>query len=264
MPQARVGSAAFRLVTKAYSRMLLAPGKPFVFIPLASLCAAAGLTLAYYYLPRHLDLAHPGIAQSVTVSLTGTRVFVPNRVLTGELAEFNDGFFAFLMFDYLRARPGLSGRTVMLTSTEQQGLPRVLVRLPDDLIEGVNILGEMKAHRLTPAVRFEWVPPSQLDSWIQEKSVFEDAYNGRASKRLERLHASELQRYLREFIRFKSETDPGRSTGSDPIPSPLNREDASRLAADIIAIARFYDVPISLFLSERSRRSEQYNLETTC
>ncbi len=262
MPQARVGSAAFRLARKACSSLLLGLEKPLVWIPLASLCAAAGLSLAYYYRPRHLDLQHPGIAQSVTVSLTGTRVFVPNRVLTGKLAEFNDGFFAFLMFDYLRGRPGLSGRTVMLTSTEEQGPPlyRVLVRLPDDLVEGVNILGEMKVRRLTPAVRFEWVPRSQLDSWIQETSVFEDAYKGTASKRLERLHASELQRYLREFIRFKSDTDPRRSTGSDPIPSPLNREDASRLAADIIAVARFYDVPISLFLGIGAMENNYLNV----
>jgi hypothetical protein len=53
---------------------------------------------------------------------------------------------------------------------------------------------------------------------------------------------------MRRFIRFKSETDPRTWTDSEAIPSPLTKSDAARLAADIIAVAQFYDLPIDLFL----------------
>ncbi len=113
------------------------------WIFLSIVILGAGTGFGYYYWPRWLELPHPGISQAVQISDSGVRVFVPDRALIGELARFDDGLFAFLMFDYLRGRPSLADQTIMLTSKEQpSGTPvyRILVRLPDDLMRGVTFL----------------------------------------------------------------------------------------------------------------------------
>jgi hypothetical protein len=227
-----------------------------------TLAAVAGLGCLHHYWPRPLYLLTPGIAQSITTSAEGTRVTVPDRVLIGEMAEFDDGLFAFLMFDYLRGRPSLAGSAIMLTSSEDNEQPtyRILVRLPDDLVSGVDFLAQLKAERLASSVRFDWILRAKLDFYLHETSVFFKAYNGPASERLKTLHASELEGYLRRFIRFKSETDPRISAASGPIPSPLTQTDASRLAADIIAVAHFYDLPIDLFLGIGAMENNYMNV----
>jgi hypothetical protein len=241
------------------SRSLL---KEIFWTVLATVCAAALALFIWYYRPRQID-PHPAlIVQAVTTSAGGSRIYVPNRVLVGELAQFDDGLFAFLMFDYLRSQPLLGNRQVMLTSQEEQGQPvyRILVTLPDDLIAGVAFLAELKAARLTDRLRFNWISHLILAFDVEETSLFEEAYNGPAAERLSTYHATQLQAYLRRFIRFKSETDPRISKLLEPIPSPLTQKDASRLAADIIAVARFYDIPIDLLLGIGAMENNYLNV----
>ena len=232
-----------------------------VFLFLLTLSGLGGF--GYYYWPLKLGAEPPGINQSITVSDAGTRVFLPKRIFVAELAQFDDGLFAFLMFDYLRGRPALSDSAVMLTSQEetgQQPIYRILVRLPDDFNSGIDFLAELKAERLTSALRFNWILPSKLNSYLNETAVFIQAYNGPASERLKALHASELQTYLRRFIRFKSQTDPRMASPVEQIPSPLTQTDASLLAADIIAVAHFYDLPIDLFLGIGAMENNYMNV----
>ncbi len=224
--------------------------------------AAAGGAFLYRYWPRRLNTPVLALPESVVVSSSGVRVFLPNRVLIGEIAKFDDGLFAFLMFDYLRSRPSLANKTVVLTSSEEQEQPvyGISVRLPDDLIDGVNTLARLMAERLTGAIRYDWILPAKLESCRQETSVFIQAYNQPTVKRLGTLHASDLRGYLRRFIRFKSQIDPRISRALEPIPSPLTRQDASRLAADIISVAHFYDIPISLFLGGGAMENNYMNV----
>jgi hypothetical protein len=226
------------------------------------LAALAGLGCVHYYWPRSLLLPAPGIAQIIDTSGNATSVYIPDRVLIGELAQFDDGLFAFLMFDYVRGRPALAGSAIMLTSHEEQGRPiyHILLRLPNDLISGVDFLAQLKADRLASGVRYDWIRRSKLDSNLHETSVFFQAYNGSATEHLRTLHASELQGYLRRFFRFKSETDPRIAGTTGPIPSPLTQKDASRLAADIIAVAHFYDLPIELFVGIGAMENNYMNV----
>lgn len=221
-----------------------------------------GLGFVYYYWPLRLEIPSPSVLEIVTVLDRRTSIIVPSRVLVGELVEFDDGLFAFLMFDHLRGRPLLANHRIMLKSTEKPGQPlyRILVQLPNDLISAVTFLAELKAEKLTSSLQFRWIFHSELVSDIYETSVFMEAYSGPASYRLRAFHAPELEDYLRRFIRFKSETDPRISSSLQAIPSPLTRKDASRLAADIIAVARFYDVPIDLFLGIGAMENNYMNV----
>ena len=216
----------------------------------------------WYYWPLRIDLPSPKIDQVVFATQKDIRVFVPDRALLGEIAHFEDGFFAFLMFDYLRGRPLLEGTPVLMTSQEQNGPTQYLiqVRLPDDLITGIDFLAELNAAGLSSNVRFRWFLSRQLRSAFTETTVFMKAYDGPAGGRLKRYHAPDIEAYLRRFIRFKSMIDPRISGHLGPIPSPLTRKDASRLAADIIAVAHFYDVPIDLFLGVGAMENNYMNV----
>ena len=74
------------------------------------------------------------------------------------------------------------------------------------------------------------------------------------------MHAPELESYLRRFIHFKSQTDPRTWSASEAIPSPLTKSDAARLAADIIAVAHFYDLPVDLFLGIGAMENNYMNV----
>ncbi len=150
----------------------------------------------------------------------------------------------------------------MLTSSEEAAQPvyHILVRLPDDLIAGEEILAQLEAGQLTTSQGFSWILPETLKSFRKETAVFIEAYHGPATKRLKALHASKLQGYLRRFIRFKSQTDPRILKALEPVPSPLTRKAASRLAADIIAVAHFYELPIDLFLGIGAMENNYMNV----
>jgi hypothetical protein len=216
----------------------------------------------WYYWPRRIHLSSPQIHQVVFATENGIRVFVPNRALLGEIAHLEDGFVAFLMFDYLRGRPQLTGTPVLMTSQEKNGPTQYLiqVRLPDDLITGIDFLADLNAAGLSSNVHFRWLLPRQLKSAFDETAVFLKAYDGPAGGRLKRYHAPDIEAYLRRFIRFKSMIDPRISGHLGPIPSPLTRKDASRLAAGIIAVAHFYDVPIDLFLGVGAMENNYMNV----
>lgn len=221
----------------------------------------SGVAFAYRFWPRSVTMS-AGLFPSVAFTPAGIRVFVPNRRLVGEIAEFDDELFAFLMYDYLRSRTLLVGKTIMLASREEQGQPvfRILVRLPDNFMDGVEVLAQLNAARLTSTVQLDWVTADALESYIQQTALFRDAYNAPVAKRLKAIHVAELEGYLRRFIRFKSQTDPRISRALVPIPSPLTKLDASHLAADIIAVAHFYNIPIDLFLGVGAMENNYMNV----
>jgi hypothetical protein len=78
--------------------------------------------------------------------------------------------------------------------------------------------------------------------------LFLNAYKEPAGTTLEQLHPNELQSYLRRFLRFKSLTDPRIHQTLEIVPSPLSQRAASLLAADIIAVSEFYQLPLDLFI----------------
>ncbi|MGC2661992.1 MAG: hypothetical protein WA324_28865 [Bryobacteraceae bacterium] len=172
------------------------------------------------------------------------------RNLVGELEDFDDGFFAYLMFDFYRSHSALANEEVMLISDDRgpKTLYQVLVRLPKDLIQGVAQLAELKMQHLTSRIAYDWITEEELAHDRHQTTVFFDAYSGSGPSSFERLHGPELQAYLRRFIRFKSATDPRIYKNLEPVPSPLTRKQASRLAADMIAVSKFYGIPLSLLI----------------
>ena len=168
----------------------------------------------------------------------------------GKLAEFDDALYAYLMFDYYRGRELLQGRQVLLTldHTPGKSLYRILVRLPNDLISGVTELAYLNTKHLASTVEYSWVNGSKLRQYLQETNLFTSAYGDPDVQNMQQIPPAELQFYVGQFIRFKSETDPRIWKASRFNLSPVSTEKADKLAADIIAVAEFYGVPVDAFL----------------
>lgn len=213
-----------------------------------ALLGTAG-AVAFYYWPVEA-LQPPRNLFRIELSGGRSRLYMANRTLVANLAGFDDGLFAYLMFDYYRSRPALRQKEVMLIADEKgpATVYRILVRLPNDLIRGVNELAELKAQRLTAQIDYNWLTRDELKQDRHQTTVFAESYQGPAPEKLEKLHGKELQQYLLRFIRFKSTVDPRIRRNLAPIPSPLTRKQASRLAADMIAVSRFYHIPLDLLI----------------
>src|SRR5260370_8851574 len=78
--------------------------------------------------------------------------------------------------------------------------------------------------------------------------MFDVSYGVPTEQKLESLNSFQLLPALARFLVFKSQTDNRVLERSDAAPRPLTREQASQLAADILDVARFYDLPLDYFL----------------
>jgi len=233
-----------------------------VWIALALVISGAAGVFGFIYWPRQMRITLPSGMPEVLAEDSAPVISFPNRALVGQLAKFDDDLFAYLMFDHYRSLGVLSDKQVMLTSREQNGRPvyYILLRLPNDTLEGAALLENLQASGLTAALDYNWVAESEMVRDLKQTRLFLDAYAGPVNQSLDDLHPDELKNYLRRFIRFKSMTDPRVRSGEGLVPSPLTRTQATRLAADIIAVSKFYDIPIDLFLGVGAMENDYMNV----
>lgn len=202
-----------------------------------------------YWIQKTVPVLRPGLPVS-RVENGRVAVSIPGRQVMGEVAQYEDEIFAYLMFDYLRGQRPLQGREVLITFAvhgDRITYP-ILVRLPEDLARGVGELYQIA--QPYPFLRTE--PFVMADSVVQEmrsrSEAFVKAYNLPVYKKIESLSPKEVTALARRFIRFKSHTDPRILKQIAPVPQALTREEAQRLAEDIVAVADFYDLPLDFFL----------------
>jgi hypothetical protein len=222
-----------------------------LFFALVLVAAAVPVvSLVERYWPRHLPFPRPaGLPSSVVVD--GRLVIrVPGRHLVGELARYNDELFAYLIFDYLQMQPDFRNTEVLLTYSLRNGSIAYIVKvvLPNDFVSGIPRLYEL-------ANQFPFLTPdySIMDGGVLHEQqlqteTFARAYNFPAYQKLEQLSASDVVAYARRLIRFKSSTDRRILRRIEPAPHPLSQDEAQQLAEDIVAVARFYSLPLEFFL----------------
>ena len=175
----------------------------------------------------------------------------PTEVLLAEVSRFDDELSAYLWFDYLRGRPGVEASQVLLVVTEQEdGTPiyRIQIVLPNDALTAIPYLAGLEAKGFIPRFDLAFSSPVPLAYSRKQTDVFIAAYKRPIANTLEKLNAKQLLSRIARFVSFKSRTD-SRVRG----PSGLNivaldRQEATDLAADIIAVAKFYNLPLDVFL----------------
>jgi hypothetical protein len=183
--------------------------------------------------------------------------------LVGGLAQYDDDFFAYLMFDYLRTRMPFRDEEMLLTPTVQEGTItyQLKVVLPNDIITGVPRLYEL-------ASQFPFLTPDSyaLDGRVlrEQRShtqAFVSAYNYPVYRKLEQLSGKEVADYARRFIRFKSFTDPRIRRQIEPVPHALDGDEAKRLAQEIVSVAEFYRLPLDFFLGIGAMENNYMNVK---
>jgi len=187
----------------------------------------------------------------------------PGTQLVGELAQYEDELFAYLMFDYLRSRPSSAGREFLLTYAvvDNRLAYRLIVVLPNDLTTGLPQLFALTSE--FPFLSGSWrqIDDRLLPGLRNQNRLFVSAYTSPGYKKLEQLAPREIVAYTRRFIRFKSNTDPRIRRQIEPVLSALSQDQAEQLAEDIVAVAAFYDLPLEFFLGIGAMENNYMNVK---
>jgi hypothetical protein len=175
---------------------------------------------------------------------------LPTKALLAEVGRFDDELPAYLWFDYLRGRPGVEGSRVLLTVTENERAPiyRIEVVLPNDALAAIPFLADLEAKGFIEGFDLVFTTPAQVEYRRDQTSVFIAAYRKPVAKKLETLPRKHLLSSTAHFLAFKSRTDPRMRGASESRPSSLSHEQSMELAADIVAVAEFYGLPLDVFL----------------
>ncbi|MBE0656297.1 MAG: hypothetical protein IH602_01330 [Bryobacteraceae bacterium] len=179
----------------------------------------------------------------------GRLTLSPRRgVVLAEIARFQDEIFAYLMFNHMRGRPAFEGRLLLLSIETPAGDPHYAIStvISEDLLGGLDWLSRLEQEREIAGWQWRSADRQAVDSRWKETSVFIAAYNLPVERRMEHLSGAEKAAYTRRFLRFKSLTDPRVSRGE--VLPVLSREAATNLAADIIEVSAFFDLPLEFFL----------------
>jgi hypothetical protein len=231
---------------------------------LAALTTLGAAGWARYQLwPRRLDV-HPVVLIPVWERIgSADRLSLHGRFLVAEVDRYDDEFFAYLMFTYLRGLPAFHGSEVLLTYTKTNcGISYpIQVHLPNDLLSSLPLLSATKAHGLIEEESWRYVTEEALGRLQYQTHLFLTAYNLPARRKLEDLTPAQLIAYIRRFVRFKSLTDPRIRQGIEPWPHPLTSKEALRLAEDIVAVADFYSLPLDFFLGIGAMENNYMNVE---
>jgi len=232
-----------------------------VALSLTVIATTSALMIERYRL-RSLDI--PSTHLSATAIENGAVVIrMPNKTLIAEFARYEDELFAYLMFDYMRSRPALANRELLLTYALSGNKITYILReaFSGDLASGISDIYELTVQFpfLTP--KWNIVDDRVLANYQYQSRTFVDAYTFPAYRSLEHLSQTEVVAYTRRFIRLKSSTDPRIRLQIEPVPLALTKEEAQQFAEDIVLIAKFYQLPLEFFLGIGAMENNYMNVK---
>ncbi len=218
----------------------------FAAISVAAILAA----VAYRTWPREMDCSSPSALPFVTLRADRWAVQYPADAVIAEVGVFQDELLAYLHFEYLRSRSVVDESRVLLTVKETEQGPRYRLQLTveNDLLLAVPYLADLSAHGFIPDFRLGTTTKSQVAYLRAQTRLFVAAYNLPVRQKLETLSPDQLINPVARFLVFKSGTDPRVRQASEPPLTGLTSEQATQLAADVVAVAGFYQLPLDFFL----------------
>lgn len=186
----------------------------------------------------------------------------PTKVLLAEVENFAEEVPAYLWFDYLRSGRGMDPSQVLLTVRESPMTPvyRIEFVLPNDALTAIPFLAELKVRGLIPGFALRFTVPTELESRKEQTNRFLAAYRRPVDGTLETLPRNRLTSSTAHFLAFKSRTDPRVRRSEHAGPVRLNPEQASEMAADMIAVADFYQLPLDAFLGIGAMENNYLNI----
>jgi len=178
--------------------------------------------------------------------------FTPG-VAAAEVATFNDQLEAFLHFEYLRGREARNGhdasRILLTASDSPKGhIYKIFVVTDNDLLVAVPSLAQLEGRNLITHYELCTWTEQDLAYYQKQSHMFDVAYDLPSDQKLENLSSFRLLPALARFLVFKSQTDNRVVARGEDAPRPLTLEQANQLASDILAVTKFYDLPLDYFL----------------
>jgi len=202
-----------------------------------------------------LDLQAPRYPVLPAPKIQGNQLVLPFApgIAAAEVATFHDQLEAFLHFEYLRGREARIGNDtsrILLTAVDTASGPsyKVFIVTDNDLLTAIPHLTQLEGRNLIAAYNLGTWTEKDLAYYQQQSHTFDVAYGVPTEQKLESLSSFQLLPALARFLVFKSQTDNRVMERTDSAPQPLTREQATQLAADILNVARFYDLPLDYFL----------------
>jgi len=196
---------------------------------------------------RTLQL-HVGEYPSVERADGGLRFPFPAKALLAEVGTYDNELSAYLWFDYLRSRRLVRPTEVLLTASERSGTPsyRIYLVLQNNAVVAIPYLADLKAKGFVTESTLIFSTSTLVQYGRSQTSVFIAAYHRPVHRNLEVMSTQQLVPSVARFLIFKSRTDPRVRSGAKE--EALSREQATELAADIIVVAKFYQLPLDVFL----------------
>ena len=215
---------------------------------------------AYRLWPRTIDVKIPPPGLVWCVDGDGhQQITMPGRKLVGFPGHYDNELFAYLMFDLAQTLEAPAGRNVMLMlNPGDRPTYTIAVQCPDNLVDCADEIARLRSRGIGAASYWAFLTPASVAHLRDETQVFIHAWNGPVQDVFPNLSPKQRAAYVSRFLRFKAATD--RRVLGDSTLSPLTHEEALGLAGDIIAVADFYDLPLSYFLGIGAMENNYLNV----
>ena len=135
----------------------------------------------------------------------------------------------------------------------------IAVQCPDDLVGGADEIARLRSQGIGAESYQAFQTPAAVAHLRDETQVFIQAWNGPVHEVFRNLSPKQRAAYVSRFLRFKAATD--RRVLGDSALAPLTHDEAMGLAGDIIAVADFYDLPLSYFLGIGAMENNYLNVD---
>src|SRR5712692_786246 len=215
-----------------------------------------------------LDLPAPQYPALPAPKIQGNRLVLPFSpgIASAKVATFHDQLEAFLDFEYLRGhetRDGSDASLILLTAVDSATGPsyEIFIVCDNDLLTTVPHLVQLEGRNLISRYDLNAWTDKDFSYYQQQSHMFDVAYGVPAEQKLESLSSFQLLPALARFLVFKSQTDNRVLQRTDAAPRPLTREQATQLAADILAVAQFYSLPLDYFLGVGAMENDYMDVD---
>jgi hypothetical protein len=202
-----------------------------------------------------LSLPAPRYPALPAPKIQGLRLILPFSpgIASAKVATFHDQLEAFLHFEYLRgreARVGSDTSRILLTAADTVTGPsyEIFIVCDNDLLTAMPYLAQLEGRNLITGYDLTTWTENDFAYYQRQSHMFDVAYGIPTEQKLESLNSFQLLPALARFLAFKSQTDNRVLDHGESAPRPLTRDQATQLAADILDVARFYDLPLDYFL----------------
>ena len=205
---------------------------------------------AYFFRQRPIEWKTPAALPVVAWRDGRLQLLSPAGHLLADVGTYDDELTAYLYFEYFRSLKLIDSSKVLLTARETPSgtVYRAYILVENDLLASIPYLADLQRQGLISSFvvsQANWYRVRYSES---QTKLFVAAYERPVRRRLQSIPRAELTSHVSQFILFKAKTDRRVQQQIQPTPPDLSKGEARDLAADVIAVADFYDLPLDFFL----------------